>query len=519
MCGIAWVIALEEFIEKMGKDDSGGVPISVAYETFRILRWNENRWGQGYGMTFLWDNWYWKTDKFLDISSAEVREKIAAIKGRAYAWMWHARYATSSVTSNDDLEKNLPFVSDEVIEFDENRIFCFTFNGNIANSKKIKERLQLKWKEKWIDRKFKYENYDSEVLKFMIVDLLESWISDLRIIVEEINKEIDGCCNVAILLKESGRFIASVDTHEFRPLFWGVKEGLFYYSSEEHALESRWVDSIKKLSAWEFIEVIDWRIYPWNMRLPIDPTPCPLEYIYFSNGRSLLHNNESIQRWRTRLWRTMAELENLPIEENPEAFVIVWVPDGWNPYAQGYAEFFWKKPLQAILKDQDIWKTFTASEEDRHIKLIKKYLSAFEWKAQWKKLILLDDSLVRSSTLRRLIPYIKERLKPKEIHIRICSPTINGHCPYALNIQSIEELFAPKYVKDPYNVQLEENVKMSEALGVASIRFLPLWHLHEEMVRVKVENACLACMSWSYPTPCWQREHDRQKAIFDEVHK
>jgi amidophosphoribosyltransferase len=511
MCGVAWVIALKEYFEHT----TSWIPLNdsrrkVAYEAFRVLRNNENRGGQGFWITFLWDEGCWKTDKFIDISSADVRQKIKSIGYHAFAAIGHARYATSSVTGGADLDKNLPFTAEGIIEFDENRDFAYSFNGNIANYSVIRARLEQQWQERDIERKFKYESYDSELLKFMIVDLLESWVTDLRMIVEEINKEIDGCCNLAILNRADGRQIISVDKHGFRPLSYGTKDGLFYYSSEEHSLDSIWVENITRLQAWEYVEIIEGVMYPWKMRLEVTPTPCVLEYIYFSNPLSRLHNNESIQRWRRILWQRMAEIEDLDIEENPDTYVIVWVPDGGTLYAQWYAEFFWKKPLQAILKDQDIWRTFTSSDEERQEKLLKKYLSAFEWKVEWKELILIDDSLVRSSTIRRLIPYIQQTLKPSKIHIRICSPTIKGHCPYALNIQSIDELFAPKYVHDAENVTPEENQKMAEALSVESIRFLPIAYLREEMVRVNVENACNACMTWIYPTPCWQAKHDAQ---------
>lgn len=512
MCGIAGAIALWDYIQNI---ENGNVSLvkyrdRLAYMALQVLRNNENRWGQGFGMTFLWKD-FWKTEKFWDIRGKEIRKKISEVIDSVFAAIWHARYATSSVDKDVSLDKNLPYVSDEISEFDEDRTFSFSFNWNIANSLEIKKRLEKKWQDAWVDRKFKYENYDSEILKYLIIDYLESGYYDLRNIVEEINKEIDGCCNLAILMKD-GRFIASIDKHEFRPLNWWIKDGIFYFSSEEHWLDAIGIDIIHKISAGETVEVIDWQIYEWKMRITVDPRPCAMEYIYFSNPLSRLHNGEAIQKWRYRIGQTMAELETLDIEENPDEYVIVWVPDGGTLYAQWYAEFFWKKPLNALLKDADVGRTFTASDEEREVKLLKKYLSAFEGKVQWKKLVLLDDSLVRSNTLRRLIPFILEKLKPSEIHIRICSPTLNGHCPYALNIQWISELFAPKFVKNPADVTDEENIAMAKNLWVNSIHFLSQADLKFEMIRVWVKAACMACMDGNYPTACGQAEHDRQLA-------
>ncbi len=116
-----------------------------------------------------------------------------------------------------------------------------------------------------------------------------------------------------------------------------------------------------------------------------------------------------------------------------------------------------------------------------------------------KRVILVDDSIVRATTLKELLRLLRESGKVKEVHVRIACPPIIAPCYYGIDMSTISELFAPNHMEGGVLTAAEEQ-KMADAIGADSLRYLPVEAL-ADCVGLPRENMCQACVDTVYPTP------------------
>ena len=500
MCWIVWVYKLKSCKSKE----------NIVFKTLNLIEWNKNRWSDGYWISYISDNKSLNLIRFKNINK-EIKEKIKSIDSKhIIAWIWHARYQTS--WKEQTIECLQPFTNQEELNIRyTDRKFAFAFNWNIENAHIIKKRLEKKWKKEWKTYKFKLWWLDTEVLKFMIIDLMDEWITDLRTIIEKIYSEISWSCNIWILKNNWDMAIAR-DPHGFRPLTWWIKDNIFMFSSEEQALYARWINKTHHLSAWKIIEIKNWHMYDKQaLNCNIDFTPCVFELIYFWAPRSTLPNWDSISRVRYALWQKLAENEKLKIEWHEDEYVVMWIPASADDSTEWYAKYLTLLNIKWIIKKPKSWRTFIANWNIRKDKINKKYEFALKDYVKWKNLILIDDSIVRGSTMNHLISRIRKEFEPKKIHIRIPAPAIIWHCPYWLDMHTRKELFAPKYAfKNMFDFNQEELEKMAQALWVESLDYLKVADLKEKMREIDFPNACMWCLTGKYPTKLWQEVFNKQ---------
>ncbi|MDO4426344.1 MAG: amidophosphoribosyltransferase, partial [Planctomycetia bacterium] len=119
-----------------------------------------------------------------------------------------------------------------------------------------------------------------------------------------------------------------------------------------------------------------------------------------------------------------------------------------------------------------------------------------------KKVFLVDDSIVRSTTLRALVHRLREVGRVAEIHVRIACPPVLAPCYYGVDMSTTKDLFAPAYIKpnDPLSPTPEQLQEMAKEIGVDSLRFLPVERVAES-IGLPEEELCLGCVNRVYPTP------------------
>jgi len=493
MCWIIWVFDLDRSWQH-----------DLPKISLELLKWNQDRGQEWYWLSVLNDQWDIHTYKFDNIYDPNIYEALTWVKDTIVGIIGHARYPTSWWKWSWN-EYTQPFSMTN-----RGKWFAFAFNGNIVNAPELARELT--------SLPVDDEVLDTWVLQEMILKQIDSWVDDTKAIQEYIHNRIDGQCNM-ILMKYNGSFTLAKDRWWFRPVAYNndKQAGLFTFSSESQALFRAWVprDQIQELNTWESVQynALSEKLMVSDLNLDIKnkKSRCFFESVYFSDPQSNTNKASSTDH-RYRLWQELASWDSNKFSR--EDSVVMDVPSSSRDSARGFAEALnlalfntalTKNPL--FNKRSFIW----ATPEERKNILENKYIFNPELKPliEWKKLIIVDDSIVRWGTLKFLVEKIWEYYNPSEIHIRIPSPPITWPCYYAINLKHPNELIARKYFEDTNNPTLEEFETLSKYFDADSIKYVNKDQLISAL-RTEIKDTCTWCITWEYPTPCWQKKFENQ---------
>jgi amidophosphoribosyltransferase len=342
-------------------------------------------------------------------------------------------------------------------------------NGNLVNAKEVREEL-IK-----LGAIFQ-TNMDTENLIHLIAKNYQKQTLKERII--DAVKKIKGAFSLIILSRS--KMFAIRDPFGFRPLSIGkLKSGGYIVASETCAFELVGAEYIRDIKPGEMITFENNEI---KSEIIFTPTPkqCIFEYIYFARPDSNVFG-KNVYSIRKQMGRELAK--ELPIE----ADMIVPVPDSGVAAALGYAEES-KIPFEmAIMRNHYVGRTFIEpTQEIRDLK-VKMKLSPIKHKIKGKKLVVIDDSIVRGTTSRRIVRMLRDA-GAKEVHMRIASPATIGPCYYGVDTPTKEELIASK-------MSVEKICKYIEANSLAYLSINGIL----KAINDKKENYCFACFDDNYP--------------------
>lgn len=401
---------------------------------------------------------------------------------RGFAGIGHVRYATSG---GNNLAEAQPFQVKGGSEY------SFAFNGNIANYRDLLGKITANGYG--VDHAI-----DTAVIQHFISEHINDGgtFFDIPSVLE---KNLDGAYTM-VLIDGDGRFLAYRDHHGFKPLCYAQVGRLLLVASESVALETYGavVRSVPPGHALWYIPGSE-EIQIQKVHVP-QPTPCFFEYVYFSRDKSTI-DDVNVGDARVGMGEGLAEIEDVDVDEKCVAMA---VPESAKRAGFGFADKLGIPLVEGIVKNRNSGRTFIESV-DRHDKVRKKFrLNPDAFKG--KKVFLVDDSLVRSTTIRVLVEEIKRQCEPEEIHLRIACPPVLSPCFYGIDIPNASELFARLYSDPIQGGVLPEAVliEMANSLGVASIKFLPVESLIHS-IGCDVRNLCMACINGKYPTPSGQK--------------
>ena len=342
-------------------------------------------------------------------------------------------------------------------------------NGNLVNAKEIRDEL-IK-----IGAIFQ-SNMDTENLIHLIAKNYQKPTLKERII--DAVKKIKGAFSLVILSRS--KMFAIRDPFGFRPLSLGkIKSGGYIIASETCAFELVGAEFIRDVKPGEMITFENGEI---KSEMIFEPTPkqCIFEYIYFARPDSNVFG-KNVYSIRKQMGRELAK--ELPVD----ADMVVPVPDSGVAAALGYAQESGIPFEMAIMRNHYVGRTFIEpTQEIRDLK-VKMKLSPIRHKIEGKRLVVIDDSIVRGTTSRRIVRMLKEA-GAKEVHMRIASPATTGPCYYGVDTPSKEELIASK-------LSTQEIAKYIEADSLAYLSIDGL----VRAVNDKKENYCFACFDGNYP--------------------
>ena len=386
-------------------------------------------------------------------------EHFAVLKGKLA--IGHTRYSTAG--DDSILDAQPVFARYGLGEI------SIVHNGNLVNAKEIREELIKKGA-------IFQTNMDTENLIHLIAKNYEKKRLKDRII--DAVKKIKGAFSL-IILSRSKMFVIR-DPFGFRPLSIGkLKSGGYIVASETCAFELVGAEFIRDVKPGEMLIFEDNKIKSEMIFTP-SPKQCIFEYIYFARPDSNVFG-KNVYSTRKQMGRELAR--ELPVD----ADMVVPVPDSGVAAALGYAEESGIPFEMAIMRNHYVGRTFIEpTQEIRDLK-VKMKLSPIKHKIEGKKLVVIDDSIVRGTTSRRIVRMLRDA-GAKEVHMRIASPATIGPCYYGVDTPTREELIASK-------MSTKEICKYIEA---DSLAYLSIDSIVKAIEDTK-ENYCFACFDGNYP--------------------
>ena len=384
----------------------------------------------------------------------------------------HVRYST---TGGGGIENVQPFL------FHHNTgDFAIAHNGNIVNSQQLRRYLE--------DHGTLFQSSsDSEILAHLIrKDPRERKRPRIFAIKDALNM-IEGA--FAFLIMTQNRIYACRDKHGLRPLSLGKLGNGYVVSSETCAFDVIGAEFIRDIEPGEIVTIDHQGIRSNRYSNFQHHFLCAMEYIYFARPDS------DIEGCNVHNFRKMTG--KLLYEEAPaEADIVVGVPDSSLSAAMGYAEASGLPYEMGLIKNKYIGRTFIQPSQEMRDKGVKMKLSPVKTIVSGKRVVLIDDSVVRGTTSRRIVAMLREA-GAREVHLRIASPQLRLPCFYGIDISTREELICAQR-------NLEE---VRQALNVDTIAFLSYEALYKAGKR---EELCLACFNGNYPTYLYQNPEEAE---------
>jgi len=276
-----------------------------------------------------------------------------------------------------------------------------------------------------------------------------------------------------------------------RPLNWTQQEGVFAAASESSALENAGFEKTYSVEPGEAIIVRDGGITKVNYAKKVRRAHCFFEWVYFANVASSI-DGKGIYESRTAAGRILAEREDVPVDDET---IVVPVPDTAKAAADSFAFQLRIPCVEGIFRNRFVGRTFIQSKDTR-IDAAKRKYTPLPSVLRGKRVFLVEDSIVRSNTLKALVHMIRTRCEPKEIHVRVACPPIVAPCFYGIDLSTVEELFAARFA-DPGDDR--EQGRMAKALGLDSLRYLRISDMANS-IGMEQNALCTGCVSGSYPT-------------------
>ena len=443
------------------------------------------------------------TEVFRLNHKAKAENIMNSLNGNAA--IGHVRYATCG---QDDRTYAQPFERQHI---NKRKWFSFCFNGQLANYSYLRQRL-LAEGDHHLAR-----NTDTEIILHELGRLLSelrdqpNWIEVLG----RATADFDGAYSLALLTAQ-GEMIVARDPLGIKPMTYVHEGGFFAAASESVALLNLGFapEQIQSLPPGHLLHVhpqtgVTMARFAKNSVPQKQPSAhCFFEWVYFANVASTL-DDRSVYLSRTRLGEELARAEladgNLTLD--PENTIVVPVPDTSKAAADAMAYYLKIPSREGLIRNRYAGRTFIEGGGSRRLKAATKYTPLREV-LEGKRVILVEDSIVRSTTMGVLLDRIRDAGRAAEIHVRVACPPIIAPCFYGIDMSEIEQLIAPKYFKNG-ELTVADQQRLADDLGADSLRYLPVDAI-SRAIDLPADRLCQACVTGKYPTPIGQKLYQIQ---------
>lgn len=393
-------------------------------------------------------------------------QKLAGLKGNCA--IGHVRYSTGEGSGIDNVQ---PFLFRH-----HTGDFAMAHNGNIVNSRGLKRMLESQGS-------IFQSTADTEILAHLIITDRRR---DRVAVLEEALTMIEGA--YAFLILTNDRLIACRDKNGIRPLSLGKLNGGYVIASETCAMEMVGATFIRDIEPGEMLVLNrDASMESYHFAAELAHKMCAMEYVYFSRPDSDIEN-VNVHTFRKRCGIMLAQ--KAPVQ----ADLVIGVPDSSFSYAIGYAEESGIPYEMGLVKNKYVGRTFIQPSQALREKGVRMKLSPVRSLIRGKRVVMIDDSIVRGTTSKRIVHMLKDA-GASEVHVRIGCPPMCHPCFYGIDTSTYEELIGASH-------SVEE---IRQIIGADSLYFLDSNSLLQAANR---DDMCLACYNGQYPTYLYQTKDD-----------
>lgn len=389
------------------------------------------------------------------------------------AAMGHVRYATAGSAELNNIQ---PFH----FKFQDTQL-GLAHNGNLTNAVSLRRELEAQGA-------IFSSSSDTEILAHLI---RRSHHPEFIGKVKEALNTVKG--GFAYLLMTEDSMIAALDPNGFRPLSIGkMANGALVVASETCAFDVIGAEFVQEVKPGQIIQINDQGLHVEQFTDKTNTQICSMEYIYFARPDSVIAG-VNVHTARKQSGRILAR------EAQVDADIVIGVPNSSLSAASGYAEESGLPYEMGLIKNQYVARTFIQPTQELREQGVRMKLSAVSSVVEGKKVIMVDDSIVRGTTSRRIVRLLKDA-GAAEVHVVIASPPLAYPCFYGIDIQKREELIAAEHSVD----------EICQIIGADSLTFLSQEGLVEAIGH---DNLCLSYFDGIYPTPLYDYEENYLKSL------
>lgn len=387
-------------------------------------------------------------------------EILNSLKG--HIAIGHVRYSTTGASLRENAQPM-------VIKY-KNGQLAIAHNGNLVNAKDIRERLE--------DEGVIFQStIDSEVI-LNLISRFRVTSSNIEEAIARMMKEIKG--SYALVLLSPKKLIGVRDPFGIRPLCIGKLDNSYVLASETCALDAVGAEYFRDVNPGEIVLIDEEGIRSIQTERAPKSKLCIFEYIYFARPDSYI---EGISVYRARIEAG----RRLAVEHPVEADMVFGVPDSGLTAALGYSMESGIPYGSGLIKNRYIGRTFIQPDQGQRENGVRIKLNALKDAVSGKRVIMIDDSIVRGTTSRRIVQILRDA-GAKEVHMRVSSPPYRFPCYFGVDTSSKKELVAAKYSAD----------EIMTMVGADSLGYLSMEGLLKTPVGAEC-GFCTACFDGDYP--------------------
>ena len=409
------------------------------------------------------DDGLFSSHKDLGLVSEVFHSEVLSRFPKGTMAVGHVRYGTTGGTNRTNCQP---------IEVNHQKgRMALAHNGNLSNAAKLRNELEL-------SGAIFHTTSDTETIAYIV--------TRERLKLPSIEDALSSAMNIlegaySLVLMSPQKLICARDPYGFRPLCYGkTQDGMYVIASESCALKAVGAEFIRDVEPGEIIVfskngIVSRKEHCNSKKKKL----CIFEYIYFARPDSEI-DGVSVHLSRIEAGRTLAR------EHPADADIVVGVPDSGLDAALGFSRQSGIPYGIGLIKNKYIGRTFISPGQSTRLDQVKIKLSAVEESVKGKKVVLIDDSIVRGTTCGRIVTLLREA-GAEEIHMRISSPPFLNPCYYGTDIDTRENLIA-------CNHSVEDIAKI---IGADTLGYLPVSQLS---LLTGNCDYCSACFNGDYPT-------------------
>ncbi len=395
------------------------------------------------------------------VQFALSNDKIAGLKGKiAVGHVMYSTAATHNPINAQPLSMTTRFGSVTVAH-----------NGDLTNSDALKQKYLNEGTSFLTDS-------DSEI----IIKIFSKYMAQLDDPIKALKStmgELDGAYALSVLVND--RLFGVRDPYGLKPLCIGKLGRGYMIVSESTAIDALRGEFVRDVAPGEIVEIFEDKYTAYQGRESKSRAFCMFEWVYFARPDSLIDDRE-VYDVRKRIGRILAR------ECPADVDIVMPVPDSGRAHAIGYSIESNIPYEEGFMKNRFVERTFILPDQKQRELAVSMKMNPIKSTVNGKRLLIVDDSIVRGTTLKKLITLLRNA-GAKEVHVRVGSPPVKAPCYYGVDMTTRDQFIANKFTQD----------EICDIIGADSLGYLSMEGLIEAIGKPEAD-LCLGCLNAKYPT-------------------